>query len=106
MSRRKRGAVVIALLSALACLLLVRGRCGSGAGDAVSPAAGEAQRPGERRRAAAVDPGTRWSLYGQHNVARRRIAGRVSFEGRPFAGARVSLRWIGMEAGVLCHRRW
>ncbi len=90
-----------ALLAAVACLLLVRGRCGSGAGDAVSRAPGETQRRGEVRRAsAAVDPGTRWSLYGQRDVVRRRSAGRVSFEGRPFAGARVSLRWTGMEAGA------
>jgi hypothetical protein len=101
MSRRKRGVIVTVVLAALACLLLVRGRCSPGSGDAASPSPGGVQRPAERGRAtAAVDPGTRWSLYGQRNVARRRIAGRVSFEGRPFARARVSLRWLGMEAGV------
>jgi hypothetical protein len=86
MSRRKRGTVVVAVLAALACWLLVRGRCGPG-GDAASQAPGEAQRSRELRRAvAALDPGTQWSLYGQRNVARQRIVGRVSFEGRPFAG--------------------
>ncbi len=89
------------MLAALACWLLVRGRCSSGS-DAVSRAPGEVQPLREVRRAAAagVDPAKLWSLYGQRNVARRRIAGRVSFEGRPFAGARVSLQWMGMEAGV------
>jgi len=77
MSRRKRGAVVAALLAAVACLLLVRGRCGSGAGDGALRAPGGVQRPAERRRPAAVDPGTRWSLYGQRNVARRRAHARA-----------------------------
>ena len=102
MSRRKRGAVVTAVLAALVCVVVLRGRCSSGAGDAAPGAAGELRWPGgPRRPAAVVDPGRLWSLYGQRNVARRRIAGQVRFEGRPFAGARVSLRWLGMEARTL-----
>ena len=49
---------------------------------------------------AAVNAGgaNRRSLYGQRAVAARRIAGRVTEDGKPFPGARVSLRWAGMEA--------
>lgn len=86
-------------IAVLACLALLRGH--RGAGGAATEATARSDRPvGEAPARSAAEGPVGWSLYGQRHVARRRIAGRVSFAGKGVAGARVALRWLGMEDGA------
>ncbi|HMG24186.1 MAG TPA: carboxypeptidase-like regulatory domain-containing protein, partial [Kofleriaceae bacterium] len=107
-NRSRRAAVVGAAMVAAVGLALLVGlsRCDAGgrAASVRDPAGarnGDAARAAVAAPASVADPASRRSLFGQRNVARRRIAGRVSEAGAPVANARVSLRWAGMEAGMV-----
>jgi len=104
-NRNRRAAAVGVVAAAAAGLALLVGlshcapdRRATAGRDPAGARRGDPARPAA---VAVADPAIHRSLFGQRNVARRRIAGRVSEAGAPVAGARVSLRWAGMEAGML-----
>jgi protocatechuate 3,4-dioxygenase beta subunit len=96
----RRTAVAGAVIAAIVCIVVGWFRHADHEPPTPRTAGGVAVRGAHAPIAVNAELASRRSLYGQRNVAARRIAGRVTENGQPFPGARVSLRWAGMEAGT------
>jgi hypothetical protein len=93
-SRRKLGVtgVIAALVGAFLLYIAIGGRAMPGSASLAQPQPTLA-RPSGREISQ--------SPSGQRNVGYRRIAGRVTASGKPYAGAHVALRWPGAKTELL-----
>jgi len=102
-SHRRRAMTAVAAVAAIACIaiaLLHRDARDTTSHASTTHRSTSSIRSTPAGAAEVAEYAKRRSLFGQRDVALRRIAGRVTLAGKPFANARVALRWAGIEAGI------